>query len=150
MKDSFLTQVKLMTTFSTSRKIEASPKTIFEAIQNPARLAKWWGPNGFTNTFQTFEFKPKGKWIFTMHGPDGKSYPNESVFSLIDIDRKVVIQHICQPLFELAITLIQEDKGTLVKWDQTFSDSSVASAVKHIVVPANEQNLDRLTREVLP
>lgn len=84
-----------------------------------------------------------------MHGPDGKSYPNESVFSSIEVDRKIVIQHICQPLFELTITLTQDGKGTLVAWQQAFSDSSVANSVKHIVIPANEQNLDRLTCEVL-
>ncbi|WP_197970757.1 hypothetical protein [Denitratisoma oestradiolicum] len=36
----------------------------------------------------------------------------------------------------------------LVRWEQAFADASVASAVRPIVVPANEQNLDRLSAEV--
>ncbi|MEY4757905.1 MAG: hypothetical protein RJA34_2803, partial [Pseudomonadota bacterium] len=37
-----------MTTFFTSREIPAPAETIFDAIRNPERLARWWGPNGFT------------------------------------------------------------------------------------------------------
>jgi hypothetical protein len=38
--------------------------------------------------------------------------------------------------------------GTLVTWEQVFDDPAVANAIRHIVEPANEQNLDRLTAEV--
>ena len=69
-----------MKTFQTSRTINASPELLFEAIAHAERLAKWWGPHGFTNTFNRFEFKPGGKWSFVMHGPDGTDYPNESEF----------------------------------------------------------------------
>jgi hypothetical protein len=37
----------------------------------------------------------------------------------------------------------------LVEWVQAFDSPEVAAAVRHIVEPANEQNLDRLTAEVL-
>src|SRR5262245_13592747 len=30
---------------------------IFEAFARPEVLARWWGPNGFTNTFEVFEFR---------------------------------------------------------------------------------------------
>jgi uncharacterized protein YndB with AHSA1/START domain len=42
-------------------------------------LSRWWGPAGFTNTFEVCEFKKGGRWSFVMHGPDGRNYPNESV-----------------------------------------------------------------------
>jgi uncharacterized protein YndB with AHSA1/START domain len=45
-----------------------------------AAAAQWWGPEGFANTFAQFEFKPGGRWVFVMHGPNGANYPNESVF----------------------------------------------------------------------
>lgn len=38
--------------------------------------------------------------------------------------------------------------GTLLTWSLAFADPAFAEAVRHIVVPANEQNLDRLTSEV--
>lgn len=137
-----------MTTFLATRQWPIQPSDVYAAISDPARLAKWWGPSGFTNQFDVFEFRPNGKWIFTMIGPDGTHYPNESVFTLIEANRQVVIQHVCQPHFELSITLEANAEGTLLSWQQTFADDEVAKAIEHIVVPSNEQNLDRLAAEV--
>lgn len=134
-----------MKTFKTSRQIAASPNAIFEAMRQPDKLAKWWGPDGFTNIFDVFEFKNGGKWIFTMTGPDGKQYLNESVFSHIEANRQVVIKHICQPIFQLTITLEGVSGGTLLHWEQTLEDDAFAEAVRHIIEPANEQNLNRLS-----
>lgn len=137
-----------MTTFATSRQFAATPSAIFAAFRDGERLARWWGPDGFSNYFETFEFQAGGQWIFTMIGPDGTSYPNESVFSSIEPDRRLVIRHVCQPLFELAITLEPSSGGTLLRWEQSFADATVAQAIRHIVEPANEQNLDRLNVEL--
>jgi uncharacterized protein YndB with AHSA1/START domain len=137
-----------MTTFQTSREIPATPAAVFAAIDDPQRLARWWGPDGFRNTFEVCDFRPGGAWKFTMHGPDGANYPNESVFYAIELDRKVVIDHACQPFFRLTIALEPSALGTRVHWTQVFADAAVAAAVAHIVEPANEQNLSRLTVEV--
>jgi hypothetical protein len=84
-----------------------------------------------------------------MHGPDGRNYSNESVFAEIESPRKIVVQHISEPKFRLAIVLSSSATGTVVSWSQAFENSEVASRIEHIVVPANEQNLDRLSVEVL-
>ncbi len=137
-----------MSTFKTSREIPASPAAVFAAIRDPARLARWWGPSGFTNKFDSIEFKPGGKWSFAMIGPDGKIYRNESVFQAIEPDQKVVIHHVSAPRFVLTVSLQGTSGGTLVAWEQVFEDPAVAEAVRPIVEPANEQNLDRLAAEV--
>lgn len=137
-----------MKTFTTSREIPASGEVVFAAFKNPVILAKWWGPAGFANTFSQFEFKTNGKWVFTMHGPDGKNYHNESVFAEIIPDRKIVIRHIVQPLFTLTVMISATENGSMVFWEQEFDNEDVAENVAHIVIPSNEQNLDRLTAEV--
>lgn len=137
-----------MHTFHHRRHFAASPEVIFAAIQAPERLARWWGPEGFTNRFTTFAFQAGGPWVFDMVGPDGTVHPNESVFQEIVPGRKVIIRHVCQPLFTLTIGLMPSDTGTDLSWEQVFDDASVAQAIRHIVEPANEQNLDRLSREL--
>jgi uncharacterized protein YndB with AHSA1/START domain len=137
-----------MTTFQTSRDIAATPAAVFAAFADPQRLARWWGPDGFRNSFETCDFRPGGVWKFTMHGPDGANYPNEAVFVAIEADRRVEIDHVCQPLFRLTVELVPSVTGTLVRWTQVFEDAAVAAAVAHIVEPANEQNLARLAAEV--
>jgi uncharacterized protein YndB with AHSA1/START domain len=138
-----------MTTFSTTRKIPAPTDAVFAALTGPQRLARWWGPGGFTNTFQVCDVRAGGQWRFDMHGPDGKVYPNHSQFLQIVSGALVRIGHVSAPQFELAIGLSPSPGGTAVSWTQTFADATVAAGFKAIVEPANEQNLDRLTREVL-
>jgi uncharacterized protein YndB with AHSA1/START domain len=138
-----------VTTFSTSREIPATVEQVFAAFSHPERLSQWWGPAGFTNTFSVCEFKNGGHWSFIMHGPDGRNHPNENVFAEIESPRKIVVQHVSEPRYRLTIVLAPSTAGTVVSWSQAFESSEVASRIEHIVVPANEQNLDRLSVEVL-
>jgi len=137
-----------MSILLTTRELAATPAKVFAAIQDPTRLARWWGPKGFTNRFDAIEFKPGGKWSFTMIGPDGKEYRNESSFVAIEQDRRVVVHHLLAPDFVLTIGLEATAAGTRVTWEQAFADPAVASAIRHLAEPANEQNLDRLAAEV--
>lgn len=145
-----------MTTFNTSREIAAHIDDVFAAFTDAERMARWWGPAGFTNTFHIFEFETGGRWVYTMHAPNGGNPENESVYELVESPglannngAKVVIRHISQPLYRLTIELKPSENGTLVTWSQVFDDAEVASRIAKVVIPANEQNLDRLTAEVL-
>ena len=132
----------------TSRTIDASPDRVFAAILDPAQLAQWWGPDGFTNTFEEFQPRAGGKWRFVMHGPDGKDYPNESRFARIVPDRLVEIEHLSGHHFVLTIELLQRGAGTLVAWQQAFDTAEHYGRVAAFVAVANEQNLERLAAEV--
>jgi uncharacterized protein YndB with AHSA1/START domain len=131
-------------TFRTHRVLRYPPARVFEAFARPELLARWWGPSGFTNTFEVFEFKPGGRWKFVMHGPNGSHHPNESVFLRMEAPSVVVIQHVSGPHYILTVTLAPHDGGTTIGWVQEFEDPAVAARIRHIVEPANEQNLDRL------
>ncbi|MEZ0288963.1 MAG: SRPBCC domain-containing protein [Methylophilus sp.] len=133
-------------TLATSRTLPYTPREIYGAFASADLLAAWWGPDGFTNTFEIFEFKTGGRWIFVMHSPDEKAYANESIFRELVKDAKVVIDHVCQPLFTLTVELTPVTDGTHLSWQQAFDDAQTAQAVKKIVGPANEQNIDRLTQ----
>ncbi len=62
------------------RTLNAPIELIWEVWSNPARIAQWWGPNGFTTTITTMDLQPGGQWNLVMHGPDGTDYDNRSVF----------------------------------------------------------------------
>lgn len=130
--------------FRTARTLAASPAVVWAAFESPPQLSAWWGPQGFTNTFETFEFRVGGRWCFVMHSPDGKAYPNENVFQALEPQRRLVIRHDCAPYFTLTVRLAAEGGGTHLQWKQAFDDAATARAVRAVVVPANEQNLDRL------
>ena len=90
---------------STERVLSVNPRTCSRRSSNRIASLQWWGPNGFTNTFEQFEFTPGGRWVFVMHGPNGANYPNEAVFREIQPDTKIVIEHVSQPRFTLTVTL---------------------------------------------
>jgi uncharacterized protein YndB with AHSA1/START domain len=128
---------------ATSRLLPFPRSKVFEAFADATCLATWWGPEGFRNTFDVFEFRPQGQWKFVMHGPDGTDYPNESIF--LDVSpARVVIRHVSAPHFTLTVTLADQAEATMLHWRQAFDDPKVAAAVWHIIEPANEQNLNRL------
>ena len=131
-----------------SKLLPATPAEVFAAMSDPARIARWWGPAGFTNTIHKFEFHAGGKWLLTMHGPDGKDYPNESRFTRIEIDRVFEIEHFSGHHFVLAIELQPTPGGTDVKWVQTFDTVEHYQRLAEFVASANEQNLERLAAEV--
>lgn len=129
----------------TERVLSATPRTIFSAFERAESLARWWGPKGFTNTFEHFEFKPGGRWVFVMHAPNGADFANESVFREIVPDAKIVLDHVVAPHFRLTVTLHpHRDTQTRLSWIQEFESPELAANLRPLVEPANEQNLDRL------
>jgi len=137
-----------MPDFHNERTLTATPDHVFACLRDPERLARWWGPAGFSNTFSVFEFVPGGKWLFTMHGPDGKDYPNESVFLALEENALVRIDHVCEPRFVLEIRLHPQGAGTRLEWVMAFENKTFAQSMKDFLQTANEQNLDRLQAEL--
>ena len=132
---------------ATTRLLPHPRERVFRAIAERDRIARWWGPAGFRNTIDTFDFREGGEWKFTMHGPDGKDYPNHSRFEKI-VPLEVVILHVNAPHFRLFVTLTEEAGGTRMHWRQVFEDAHVREQLAPVCVPANEQNLDRLEAEL--
>ncbi|MBQ0961961.1 SRPBCC domain-containing protein [Ideonella sp. 4Y11] len=131
-----------------SRLMAASPAQVFAAMRDPARVARWWGPAGFRNTIHTYEFVPGGRWLMTMHGPDGSDYPNESRFTRLVPDQLFEIEHLGGHHFMLTLELMVHAQGTQLAWRQTFDTPEHYRALAEFVAVANEQNLDRLATEV--
>lgn len=133
---------------SRTRLIAATAAEVFAAMSDPARVARWWGPTGFRNTIHEFEFRPNGRWTLTMHGPDGKDYPNESRFTRVEPDRIFEIEHLSGHHFLLTIELTEDGTSTRVSWRQTFDTIEHYQRIAEFVGVANEQNLERLEEEI--
>jgi len=60
-----------------------------------------------------------GEWLLTLYGPDGKHYPNKSIFKEIVPLKKIVFQHL-NPNY--LATVVFEPKGnqTLMDWTSRF------------------------------
>ncbi len=129
----------------TTRIVAAPRERVFRAWSGPALLAQWWGPKGFTNTFHLFEFRPGGAWRFTMNGPDGTGYRNESAFVEIRAPERIVFDHL-KPMhwFRVTATFAEAGAETKLTFCMTFDTAEECARVKVFVVEANEQNFDKL------
>ena len=128
----------------TTRVLDAPRERVFRAFSEPQHLAQWWGPDGFTNTFHEFDLRAGAAWRYTMHGPNGADYPNESVVVEVVKPERIVIEHVSGPRFRLTITLAPEAGKTRITWRMLFPSAADSGKVRGLAVPANEQNLDRL------
>ncbi len=130
--------------FVSQREFPVEPEILFNAIEDKEKLAKWWGPEGFSCKFDIFEFKEDGRWIFTMIGPDGKEYPNENRFISISKPDEVIIRHDGMPYFTVTLTIERTDTGSILNFLQVFDDPELLEKILPVIKPANEQVLNKL------
>src|SRR5256885_16784067 len=76
-----------------SRVISAPRDLVFEAFTQVRHLSRWWGPDGFTTTTRSFEFRVGGTWDFVMHGPDGTDYQEWISWTEIAPPERIALLH---------------------------------------------------------
>jgi len=133
----------------TSTRVFAAPREIlFDLFADPEQLEHWWGPEGFTSTFEQFDFEPGGAWRFTMHGPDGTDYPNAKDFVEIVPAERIVFDHVQDGHgFRMTMTYETEGEGTRLTWNMVFA-RTLSDDIRDFIITANEQNFDRLAEQV--
>jgi len=135
---------------SSSRALNAPLNIVYHAFENPKHLANWWGPEGFTNTFHEFDLQPGGKWILTMHGPEKGNYENASVFKTIEPLKLITWERVSKPLFNMEIAFEKlSNTKTKISFKMIFESAEECNKLKPFVIPKNEENFDRLERELL-
>ena len=75
------------------RDIGAPRELVFEAFTQVRHLSRWWGPEGFTTTTRSFEFRAGGAWDFMMHGPDGTDYQEWITWTEIVPPERIALLH---------------------------------------------------------
>lgn len=133
-----------------SRIVNAPIEIVYTAWTDPNHLKNWWGPAGFTNTFNEFDLRPVGKWSFIMHGPDKGNYQNECEFIKIEKPTLIAWKRFSKPLFKVVATFeaISPDQTKIV-YKMIFDSADECNKVKVFAVDKNEENFDRLENELI-
>ncbi len=76
-----------------SRVISAPRELVFEAFTEVRHLSHWWGPEGFTTTTRSFDFRVGEAWDFVMHGPDGTDYQEWISWTEISPPERIAMLH---------------------------------------------------------
>ncbi len=73
-----------------TRTFDAPIARVWKAWTDPAMLAKWWGPKGFTAPVVTMDFRVGGKYHFCMRSADGQDFWSTGTYKEIVPLRKIV------------------------------------------------------------
>lgn len=138
----------------TTRLIDAPRALVFEAWTDVKHLAHWYGPDGFTITTTQMEFKTGGKWLFTMHGPDGREYPNWVQYRTIVPNERIECEHGGEAgkeiFFYQVITFADEAGKTRITMRGIFptAEDREYVAVNYGAVEGGQQTIARLAAYV--
>lgn len=121
--------------------------TLFDAFADPAKLAAWWGPEGFSNAISAFDLKPGGQWLITMTADNGTEFHNRWTFEDVVEGQTVRMTH-HEPVhvFTLEMHFADEDRGARLSWRMLFDRTEENEQLEKFLHGANEQNFDRLER----
>jgi uncharacterized protein YndB with AHSA1/START domain len=72
-----------------TRVLDAPRESVFQALSEPAALAKWWGPSGFTTPEIELDLKLGGRYRFGMQPPAGDLFHLAGEFIDIDPPRRL-------------------------------------------------------------
>lgn len=133
-----------------SRVIDGPRRLVFEAYTEARHLDRWWGPDGFSVTTKSFEFREGGVWDFVMHGPDGADYPNWIRWREIVPPERLVLEHGASAddpdAFESTITFVERSGGTEVTMRSLFRTKEQRDLVvdRYGAIEGGKQTLGRL------
>jgi len=77
-----------------SRVYDAPRELVFRAWTDPKHLARWWGPEHFTNPVCEVDARVGGKLRIVMRAPDGNDYPLRGVFQEVVAPERLVFTNI--------------------------------------------------------
>jgi uncharacterized protein YndB with AHSA1/START domain len=134
-----------------TRVFDAPRELIFRVWTEPEHIAKWWGPDGFTNSIHTMDVRPGGLWSLTMHGPDGIDYLNNMVYTNIINNELIAYTHDATleneaGQFETTVHFEEQGNKTRLTMRMVFKSKQERDLVaeKYGAVEGLSQNLERL------
>lgn len=129
-----------------TRLLEAPRDLVWKVFTQPEHIAKWWGPDGFTNTIHQMDVRTGGAWNFVMHGPDGRDYENKVIFVEVVKPERLVFDHVVHPFHRTVVTFVEEGGKTRLNFGMTFETAELKKKVakEFGAVEGLVQNLDRL------
>ena len=137
-----------------SRVIDAPRELVFEAFTKVRHLSRWWGPEGFTTTTRSFEFRVGGAWDFVMHGPDRTDYQEWISWTEIAPPERIALLHgesrSDPDAFESVLTFEPDGVATRIEMRTVFPTKKLRDEAveKYHAIQGGQQTLSNLSAYV--
>jgi uncharacterized protein YndB with AHSA1/START domain len=77
--------------------VPAPAAAVFRACTEPAELAKWWGPRGFTTPAIEIDLRVGGRYRFAMQPPEGDLFHLRGEFREVRLPSHLVYTFVWEP-----------------------------------------------------
>ena len=137
-----------------SRVIDGPRELVFEAFSELQHLSRWWGPDGFTTTTRSFDFRAGGAWDFVMHGPDGTDYQEWISYTEISRPERIAMLHgeyrDDPNAFVSVLTFAPDGDATRIEMRTVFPTKELRdeSIEKYHAIEGGQQTLGKLAAYV--
>ena len=113
----------MSSTLHLERILSASPEAVFDACVDPATLAEWWGPAGFTAPSLELDLREGGRYRITMQPPEGEAFHLRGEFREIDRPRRLVYTFVWEEPTDdqetvVTLSFLDDPEGSMVVLDQ--------------------------------
>jgi uncharacterized protein YndB with AHSA1/START domain len=124
-----------------TRVYDAPVSLVWDAWTKDEHVGRWWGPRGFSLTTHSKDLRAGGSWAYTMHGPDGKDWPNFTRYHEVEPRRKLVYDHgassaDARPMFRVTATFTELGGKTELDMRMTLESAEAAAAARTFVKSA--------------
>ncbi|MDM0079307.1 SRPBCC domain-containing protein [Variovorax sp. J31P179] len=119
---------------SMTRTFKAPRSLVFKAWTEPAHLARWSGPQGFTTPHHEMDLRVGGTYRACLRAPDGVDHWVKGVYREIRAPERLVMTHCWTdaagnptgPETLITVTLTDRDGATLMNFHQALFESSAS------------------------
>lgn len=142
-------------TLTIARAYRAAVDRVWTAWTDPAAVARWWGPHGWTTTVEQMDVRPGGQWRFSMAPDDGSAGPIHIVATygevrpreqLSYVDRRATADWVATGEgMSTTVAFSARDTGTHVSITAVFADrDTLRQAVASGMGEGYQEALERL------
>lgn len=133
-----------------TRVYDAPIGVVWDAFTDDAQASQWWGPRGFTITTHSKDLRVGGTWVYTMHGPDGKDWPNFTRYHVVEPHARLMYDHGATsadsaPLFRMTVLFRDLGGRTELELCMTLASPEAAQQTRAMIRAAGGNSTwDRL------
>jgi uncharacterized protein YndB with AHSA1/START domain len=100
-----------------TRVFDAPRSLVFQAWTEPDRVARWWGPQGFTTVSCNMDVRPGGTFRVCVRSPEGTEYWKQGVYREVVEPERLVFTFAWEdpegkPGHETVVTVTFAERGT--------------------------------------
>lgn len=121
------------------RQFDAPLDIVWKAWTDSTYLDKWWAPKPWKARTKSMDFKPGGRWLYSMNGPQGEQHFAYMDFEKIDRQKNYVsAAGFCDE------SGVANQDMTTMRWNTQFEPAGNATKVTVLIGFNNEAQLEQL------